>query len=57
MTRALNDAQRKAIVDSIPAKRLGEVSDVASAALFLASNSAGYVTGTTLHINGGMYMG
>jgi 3-oxoacyl-[acyl-carrier protein] reductase len=56
MTDALSDAQRGALMGRIPAGRLGEAADVAAAALYLASNEASYVTGQTLHINGGMAM-
>jgi 3-oxoacyl-[acyl-carrier protein] reductase len=56
MTRALPDAQRAALLGQIPLGRLGAVEDVAAAVLFLASPGAAYVTGTTLHVNGGMYM-
>jgi 3-oxoacyl-[acyl-carrier protein] reductase len=56
MTRALPDAQRSALVGQIPLGRLGTVEDVAAAVVFLASPAAAYVTGTTLHVNGGMYM-
>jgi 3-oxoacyl-[acyl-carrier protein] reductase len=56
MTRALSDAQREALLGNIPAGRLGEVADVAAAVAFLASPAAGYITGETLHVNGGMYM-
>jgi 3-oxoacyl-[acyl-carrier protein] reductase len=56
MTDALNEAQRKAILDSVPAKRLGTPDEVAAAAVFLASDEAAYVTGTTIHVNGGMAM-
>jgi 3-oxoacyl-[acyl-carrier protein] reductase len=56
MTRALPDAQRTALVGQIPLGRLGTVEDVAAAVVFLASPAAAYVTGTTLHVNGGMYM-
>ena len=57
MTRALADAQRDALTARIPLKRLGEADDIAHAALFLASEQAAYITGATLHVNGGLYMG
>lgn len=56
MTDALNEAQKKAILDTVPAKRLGTAEDIAAAAVYLASDEAGYVTGTTIHVNGGMAM-
>jgi 3-oxoacyl-[acyl-carrier protein] reductase len=56
MTDALNEAQMKAILDSVPAKRLGTSEDIAAAAVYLASDEAAYVTGTTIHVNGGMAM-
>jgi 3-oxoacyl-[acyl-carrier protein] reductase len=56
MTRALPEAQRAALLGQIPLGRLGRVEDVAAAVVFLASPGAAYVTGTTLHVNGGMYM-
>lgn len=56
MTRALNDEQRKTLLEQIPLARLGDVDDVAQAVLFLASEGASYITGCTLHVNGGMYM-
>jgi 3-oxoacyl-[acyl-carrier protein] reductase len=56
MTRALNDSQREALLGQIPLKRLGDVQDIATAVLFLASDAANYITGETLHVNGGMYM-
>jgi 3-oxoacyl-[acyl-carrier protein] reductase len=56
MTRALPDAQRDALLAQIPLGRLGRPEDVAAAVLFLASPDAGYITGATLHVNGGMYM-
>ncbi|MFL6857889.1 MAG: 3-oxoacyl-[acyl-carrier-protein] reductase [Allosphingosinicella sp.] len=56
MTAALNEQQRGAILGRIPSGRLGEGSDVAAACVFLASREAGYVTGQTLHVNGGMAM-
>ncbi|HWG76727.1 MAG TPA: 3-oxoacyl-ACP reductase FabG [Steroidobacteraceae bacterium] len=57
MTAALNDAQRSAYLAQIPMGRFGTVEEVAQAVLFLASPSAAYITGQTLHVNGGMYMG
>jgi 3-oxoacyl-[acyl-carrier protein] reductase len=56
MTDKLNDKQREAILAMVPAGRLGEGSDVAAAVLYLASDEAAYVTGQTLHVNGGMAM-
>ena len=56
MTDALNEAQKEAILMKIPAGDLGSGTDIANAALYLASNEAGYVTGQTLHVNGGMAM-
>jgi len=56
MTRALPEAQRQALTQHIPLGRLGSVEDIAQATAFLASDAAGYITGTTLHVNGGMYM-
>ncbi|TCS70857.1 3-oxoacyl-[acyl-carrier-protein] reductase [Sulfuritortus calidifontis] len=56
MTRALPEAQRQALLAHIPLGRLGGAEDIAQAVAFLASDQAGYVTGTTLHVNGGMYM-
>jgi 3-oxoacyl-[acyl-carrier protein] reductase len=56
MTRALADAQRDALLASIPLNRLGAAEEVAAAVVFLASPGAGYITGETLHVNGGMYM-
>ncbi|MBX3522148.1 MAG: 3-oxoacyl-[acyl-carrier-protein] reductase [Xanthobacteraceae bacterium] len=56
MTDALNEAQKKAILDSVPAKRLGTSEDIAAAAVYLASDEAAYVTGATIHVNGGMAM-
>jgi 3-oxoacyl-[acyl-carrier protein] reductase len=57
MTRALDDAQREALSSGIPLGRLGAVEDIAAAVLFLAAPSGAYVTGHTLHVNGGMYLG
>jgi 3-oxoacyl-[acyl-carrier protein] reductase len=56
MTDKLNDKQREAILARVPAGRLGVPDDVAAAVLFLASNEAAYVTGATVHVNGGMAM-
>jgi 3-oxoacyl-[acyl-carrier protein] reductase len=56
MTDALNEAQRAAILGRIPAGRLGEGLDIAAACVYLASREAAYVTGQTLHVNGGMAM-
>lgn len=56
MTDALSDAQKEAILARIPAARLGSADDVGVCALFLASDEAGYVTGQTIHVNGGMAM-
>jgi 3-oxoacyl-[acyl-carrier protein] reductase len=57
MTRALTEAQRAALLQQIPLGRLGNPEDVAAVVAFLASPQAAYITGTTLHVNGGMYMG
>jgi 3-oxoacyl-[acyl-carrier protein] reductase len=56
MTDALNETQKAAITATIPAARLGESDDIAAAVLYLASDEASYVTGQTLHVNGGMAM-
>jgi 3-oxoacyl-[acyl-carrier protein] reductase len=56
MTRALSGEQRTALIQTIPLGRLGRPEDVAAAAAFLASPAADYVTGCTLHVNGGMFM-
>ena len=56
MTDALNDKQRETILSKVPAARLGTPEDIAAAAVYLSSNEAAYVTGQTLHINGGMAM-
>ena len=56
MTKALNEQQVAALLQQIPAGRFGMPEDIAAAVAFLASNEAGYITGTTLHVNGGMYM-
>ncbi|EKD70382.1 MAG: hypothetical protein ACD_46C00548G0003 [uncultured bacterium] len=57
MTNALNEEQKQAIFQRIPMQRLGSIEDIAAAVLFLSSDAAGYITGQTLHVNGGMYMG
>ncbi|HHX8268387.1 TPA: 3-oxoacyl-ACP reductase FabG [Vibrio diabolicus] len=56
MTKALNDEQRAATLSNVPAGRLGDPREIASAVVFLASPEAAYITGETLHVNGGMYM-
>jgi 3-oxoacyl-[acyl-carrier protein] reductase len=57
MTQALGEAQSQALLAQIPLARLGAATEVASAAVFLASAAGAYITGSTLHVNGGMYMG
>jgi 3-oxoacyl-[acyl-carrier protein] reductase len=56
MTRALSDAQREALSAQIPLARLGQPEDVAAVVAFLASDAAQYITGETIHVNGGLYM-
>ena len=56
MTRAMSDEQRAALTGQVPLERLGTPADVAAAVAFLASPAASYITGETLHVNGGMYM-
>jgi len=56
MTRSLTEEQRTALLTQIPTGRLGSADDIANAVLFLASPQAAYITGETLHVNGGMYM-
>jgi 3-oxoacyl-[acyl-carrier protein] reductase len=56
MTDKLNDEQRAAILNEVPAGRMGSAEEIAAAVLYLASEEAGYVTGATLHVNGGMAM-
>ena len=57
MTKALTDAQKESIFNDIPANRLGDPKEVAATVGFLASDDAAYITGETIHVNGGMYMG
>lgn len=57
MTKALDDAQRQALASQIPLARLGEPHDIAAVVAFLASDAAQYITGETVHVNGGLYMG
>jgi 3-oxoacyl-[acyl-carrier protein] reductase len=56
MTRALDESQKESLLNDIPLQRLGEPGDIAAAVLFLASRQGSYITGQTLHVNGGMYM-
>jgi 3-oxoacyl-[acyl-carrier protein] reductase len=56
MTRALPEAQREALLSQIPLVRLGQPAEIAKAVAFLASPGAAYITGETIHVNGGMYM-
>ena len=56
MTAALTEPQKAALLGQIPCARLGQPQDIAAAVAFLSSPAAGYITGTTLHVNGGMYM-
>ncbi|UCD68299.1 MAG: 3-oxoacyl-ACP reductase FabG [Betaproteobacteria bacterium] len=56
MTRALSEAQRESLIGHVPLGRFGSCDEVAEAVLFLASDGAGYVTGSTIHVNGGMLM-
>lgn len=56
MTKSLPEAQREALLQKIPLGRLGQPGEIAAAVAFLAGSRAGYITGTTLHVNGGMYM-
>ena len=57
MTQALPQTQREALLAQIPLARLGQPEEIAQAVVFLASDMAAYITGTTLHVNGGMYTG
>jgi 3-oxoacyl-[acyl-carrier protein] reductase len=56
MTRILMDAQREAMLVQVPLGRLGDTQEIAAAVAFLASDAAAYITGETLHVNGGMLM-
>ena len=56
MTDKLSEEQQKSILNKIPASRFGEPKDIASACVYLSSEEAGFITGSTLHINGGMAM-
>ncbi|MDX1901937.1 MAG: 3-oxoacyl-ACP reductase FabG [Gammaproteobacteria bacterium] len=56
MTRSLPEAQRQILLEKIPLNRLGQPEDIAATVAFLSSESASYITGQTLHVNGGMYM-
>jgi 3-oxoacyl-[acyl-carrier protein] reductase len=56
MTKALTEAQTTALLAQVPLGRLGQAADIAHAVAFLASPQAGYITGTELHVNGGMFM-
>ena len=55
MTQALNESQQEAILQQIPLGRMGDAGDIANAVAFLASEEASYITGTVIHVNGGMY--
>lgn len=57
MTKGLPEEHKKALLAQIPAQRLGQTDDIAAAVAFLASEPAGYITGTVLHVNGGMFIG
>ena len=56
MTEKLDDQRKDAILNSIPMNRIGTPKDLSSAIIFLASQESSYITGQTLHINGGLYM-
>ena len=56
MTDALDEEQREALIEQVPLRRLGCTDDISSAVLFLASSAGAYITGETMHVNGGMYM-
>jgi 3-oxoacyl-[acyl-carrier protein] reductase len=55
MTQKLNEEQQAAIIQQVPLGRMGSVEDIANAVAFLSSEQAAYITGTVLHVNGGMY--
>ncbi len=57
MTHALNDDQKQSILSKIPLKTMGTPENIASGVVFLASRESAYITGTTLHINGGLFTG
>jgi len=57
MTKSLPEEAKQALLAQIPLNRLGSPEEIAKAVAFLASPGAAYITGTTLHVNGGMYMG
>ena len=56
MTKDLPEATKEAMLSQIPLARLGSADEIASVVSFLVSDSAGYITGETIHVNGGMYM-
>jgi Dehydrogenases with different specificities (related to short-chain alcohol dehydrogenases) len=56
MTKELTDDQKAALIEGVPLARLGEPQEIANAVSFLCSDKAAYITGETLHVNGGMYM-
>ena len=56
MTSSLNEKLKENLVKHIPLRRIGKVSEIAETALFLSSNEAGYITGQTIAVNGGLYM-
>ncbi len=56
MTKDLSDEQKQAIFGQVPANRLGQPEEIAATVAFLASRQAAYITGETIHVNGGMYM-
>ena len=57
MTDQIGEKFKEAIISKIPANRLGNPTDVANAVIFLSSNESDYITGETIHVNGGMYLG